>query len=93
MDYDAHIKSKHLEFIATETPPAPAEIANPPQGRQDWNVPPRRPEPHLPGGIVMNMAFMWRDYKKPFLLWTLLVFALSSVFISNLMLWLLFHVP
>jgi hypothetical protein len=86
-----HYKSDHKDGIAVEDPPAPATVANPapPPG---WAVPPARPEPKTPGGVGFDILLMRRDYPKAFTVYTLIIFAVSSLIISNLMLWILFHV-
>src|SRR5690348_3430356 len=87
---DQHYKTDHKEGIATESPPAPATNPNPPPGHPDWNVPPRRNEPKTPS-VLLNIALMWRDYKKAFLVYTAIVIALTMLGTTNLFLWVILH--
>lgn len=83
----------HKEGIATESPPAPATVANPPPAPMLYGhpIPPRLKESKQES-IVFNIVLMYRNNPRAFWLWTVLVFAISALFTSNLYAWLVFHI-
>ena len=88
--YDS--KPPHTAGIAVEEPPAPATVENPPQipmfgGRA---IPP--PIPESKTELAFQILLMKKSYRKAFYVWTAIVFALASMFISSLMLWVLFRI-
>src|SRR5713226_5385641 len=90
---EEHYNSKHEKGIATESPPSPSTVANPPPFPSLYGkpIPPSTPQPDTVS-VMLDILLMRRSYKKAFLVWTLIVFAVTAMFISTLYTWLVFHI-
>ncbi|TMI42715.1 hypothetical protein E6H23_04355 [Candidatus Bathyarchaeota archaeon] len=89
-----HYDTNHLEGIATERPPSPATVANPPAPPivLGTAIPPPLP-PIKTESVVIDIVLMYRSHKKAFRVWTLIVALMSMLFASGLYNWLVFHIP
>jgi len=82
---ELHYNTKHLEGIASEAPPAPATIANPPPMPSfgGYPIPPVVP-PTKTGSIAIDIILMKRSHPKAFWVYTALVVGLTALAISSL---------
>jgi hypothetical protein len=82
---DKHYESRHKDLIATESPPAPATVVNPPVPMLAGAPIPIQPIPQKSGSIAIDIIMMKRAYPRAFwavvgLTSLLVALAISSLF-------------